>query len=287
MENPKTTIFPQLKNLINFTKERLVIKKSYPKYLILFVTSACNANCGHCFYYSQNRNLNHEELGLDTIKHIASSINKLQILTITGGEPFLRNDLPQIAEIFYRDNKTDTIHIATNGLLPAKIKTVTENILSTCNCNITLAISLDGLGDRHDIIRGVKNAFNSVIETYEQMKILKLTYPNFTLAVNTVISNKNYDDLPKIIQFVKDNFDQIDIHDFDWIRAMPQDASFGLPSLQQLAEIKDILMQTARYYYSKKKSKTALMISLGLYELLFDLRYGVVKEKRRLRCLNL
>src|SRR5512135_1713176 len=70
--------------------------------IIFFVTSACNLRCSHCFYW---QNLNRQEdLRLEEIEKISLNLPSFSRLLISGGEPFLRKELPDIIRLFYKNN---------------------------------------------------------------------------------------------------------------------------------------------------------------------------------------
>jgi MoaA/NifB/PqqE/SkfB family radical SAM enzyme len=69
---------------------------------------------------------------------------------------------------------------------------------------VIVNLSLDGVGVKHDIVRGVKGNFERAMRTYAGLKALKGRYKNFTLGVHTVISNFNVDEFENIYAFVRD-----------------------------------------------------------------------------------
>jgi MoaA/NifB/PqqE/SkfB family radical SAM enzyme len=69
---------------------------------------------------------------------------------------------------------------------------------------VIVNLSLDGVGEKHDIVRGVKGNFERAMRTYAGLKALKGRYKNFTLGVHTVISNFNIDEFENIYAFVRD-----------------------------------------------------------------------------------
>jgi sulfatase maturation enzyme AslB (radical SAM superfamily) len=69
---------------------------------------------------------------------------------------------------------------------------------------VIVNLSLDGVGEKHDIVRGVKGNFERAMRTYAGLKALKGRYKNFTLGVHTVISNFNVDEFENIYNFVRD-----------------------------------------------------------------------------------
>ena len=83
-------------------------------FLIFFVTSKCNSNCKFCFYKSK---LNSgDDLSLGEIRKISLGIGNFTNLLFSGGEPFLREDLPEIVDIFISQNQVKNISIPTNGI---------------------------------------------------------------------------------------------------------------------------------------------------------------------------
>lgn len=178
--------------------------KSRPIQLTFFLTSRCNARCKFCFYLSRNDSKEgKEELSLDEIARISSSLGQLLWLAFSGGEIFLRDDLVQITEIFYKKNRPAIILLPTNGLLPELIKDQTEAILAQCpKSTIVVKLSLDGTETVHDAIRGVNGSFQKTMETYERLKELLERYPNFELGINSVFSAANQDCMEELIEFV-------------------------------------------------------------------------------------
>ncbi|MBI4698269.1 MAG: radical SAM protein, partial [Nitrospirae bacterium] len=107
-------------------------------YLIFFVTNRCNAKCRHCFYW---KNLNKkEELSLDEIENISKKLGTVQVLLLSGGEPVLRDDLPEIISMFIKNNGSKVVSIPTNALLPEEVERVVER-LATHFTDITFSIN--------------------------------------------------------------------------------------------------------------------------------------------------
>jgi len=94
-----------------------------PEYVILIATSNCNLRCKHCFLWQKNPygwgNLDQgkNDLTLEEIEKISLSMADFFFLNLGGGEPFIRKDLPKIAEAFYRNNHNQNLLIPTNGTL--------------------------------------------------------------------------------------------------------------------------------------------------------------------------
>ena len=95
--------------------------------LFLFVTSTCNSLCRTCFYWEE---LNQgRDLSFDQLARVSQTAPKFHKLWISGGEPFLRKELAEIIEMFYRNNGVRALNLPTNGLLPAQVVAVIDYLL--------------------------------------------------------------------------------------------------------------------------------------------------------------
>lgn len=170
--------------------------------VIFFVTNRCNARCTTCFYWKElNRPIT--ELSLDQIRAIAKSIDNLETLQISGGEPFLRDDLDRICEIFIKRAKVKNIHIPTNGLLTEKIYTQAKKIAGIDReVKIFLCLAMDGLDKQHDRIRGVPGNFEALLKTVDMLKQLEEKFRNFSFAIVTTVCAQNYAEYENIHAFV-------------------------------------------------------------------------------------
>ena len=197
---------------------RYLFKKSKPLFGAFFqITNKCNARCLMCFNW-QILNESKDELSLGQIDRFSKTMGLVPSLTIGGGEPFLRDDLPQICEIFCKNNKTKRISIPTNSLLSDKIMDLTEKILNICSSTkIAITLSLDGVGAIHDAIRGVEGAFERFLETYNKISQLLVRYPNLKININTTVSDKNYNNISQVIDFVDKNL-KVGFHTIEIIR---------------------------------------------------------------------
>ena len=111
---------------------RLFFKNgALPLYFIHFVTTKCNLQCSHCFYHNSLCS-NDSELTIDEIKRITKSIGEILLIILTGGEPFLRSDLPEIARLYYENAHAREIAIITNGTLLNKISEIAPEIAKNC-----------------------------------------------------------------------------------------------------------------------------------------------------------
>lgn len=170
-----------------------------PTALVFFVTSRCNARCAHCFYW-QELNRKTDELTLDEIARIAASLPSPVYLSLTGGEPFLRDDLPDICRIFSRENRCRNIGIATNGFLTDRIVSLCRDAAASLPLDaLSVQVSLDGLAATHDVIRRVPGGFDRAMETVRQLSRLAAETPVFSVHVSMTLQNRNMDEAEELV----------------------------------------------------------------------------------------
>jgi len=154
------------------------------------------------------------------------SFGDLLWLAFSGGEIYLREDLPEISRVFYKNNRPAIMLFPTNGLLPVRIREMTEQILKDCpRSTIAVKLSVDGLHDAHDRLRNTPGSFAKTMETYALLSELSGIYPHFELGVNTVFCAGNQDQMDGIIDFVN-GLENIKTHTISLVRGNLSDKSF-------------------------------------------------------------
>lgn len=175
-----------------------------PLVLTFSVTNRCNSRCKTCNIW-KNPNRANEELKLEEIEKIFKSIGKLYFLNLSGGEPFLRKDIVDIISFGQRYSSPNLVHIPSNGLLTDLIEKRVKEILDVIpkTTFLTIKLSLDGIGDSHDTIRGIPGNFSKTMETYARLDNIRKEHANFHLGFNTITSKFNLEHLDEIIEFTR------------------------------------------------------------------------------------
>ena len=134
--------------------------------------------------------------------------SELVELDLTGGEPHLRGDLVDVALDAARLKpsffpRLRSIVITSNGLLPQRIVSNYQRILEGLGTDIDLVsvISIDGIGETHDKIRGTKGAFELAAKTIGGLVELRKEYPNYFIGIKTTILPENVNELDAILDF--------------------------------------------------------------------------------------
>ena len=145
----------------------------------VIVTYRCNARCTMCNRYKAPSRPD-EEISIETIKKLP----KMYFTNITGGEPFIREDLPEIVKELYK--KSDRIVISTNGFF-------TDRIIKLCEefPNVGIRISIEGLEQTNNEIRGLNDGFNRGYSTLK--KLVEMKHPD--VGFGMTVQDKNAKDL--------------------------------------------------------------------------------------------
>lgn len=169
-----------------------------PMSLTVSLTERCNSRCRTCNIYKNKSG----ELSLAEYDSIFSSAgNSPYWITFSGGEPFLRDDIAEVCGSAYKHCRPRIINIPTNGILTDRIESRVKAILENCpEASVIVNLSIDGIGDQHDEIRGVKGCFEKAMETYRRLRAIEQR--NFTLGIHTVISGFNVKNIPDIYNYL-------------------------------------------------------------------------------------
>jgi MoaA/NifB/PqqE/SkfB family radical SAM enzyme len=193
-----------------------------PEQVIFFITDRCNLACAHCFYWA-NLNKETNEATLQEIDRFSRSLGSFSFLTLTGGEPFLRDDIPKIVGIFNKNNSISSISIPTNGFFTERILKTTECILrDNKNVDLTVKISLDGLEEKHDAIRGERGVFSKAVDTYHGLVKLKEKNPRLKVGIIITYSALNQENMPEMLDYIKEKLNP-DMISLNFVRGNVKD----------------------------------------------------------------
>jgi len=261
----------------SFTKNRL--KK--PVNLIFFVTGKCDSRCIHCFNW-KNLNRNRDELGLKEIGGFAKEFGSLPEVGFSGGEPLLRKDLEGIISVFELNCGTKNFGIPTNGLRPKQIAKEVENILERHpGINLGINISLDGTKEVHDSIRGIKGSFDKALETYRLLAELRRK-KGFGLKAVTTILNRNVENIPELIKFVKGNMPDIDFQTFEIMRGNPKGTGIAGPTIAQLKKARPAIFSSYKGGSFYRKNALASRIAASAKKFVFDKYLEMLEREEQL-----
>jgi len=167
-----------------------------PLHLTLFVTGRCNLRCRHCFHF--------EEVAegvpgpsLENLERLAESCAQLgpQLwLSLGGGEPFMREDLVEIARAFGARGLRH-LAIPTNGLIKSQPEQV-EALLAACpDTFVSIAISIDGPPAIHDAIRQVEGGHARSLEAFRGLRAQAERHERLGAGLILTLTKENQDSL--------------------------------------------------------------------------------------------
>ncbi|MBF0557410.1 MAG: radical SAM protein [Nitrospirae bacterium] len=182
-------------------------------YVIIGTTFHCNAKCIMCNIhklYKEKPGLCNNELELPALlEKLKESevIKKINHIDLTGGEPFIKEHLDDFIIGLFRLPNINLVTINTNGLLPDKIISAVSGILKSLPNGkfFSVSVSMDGIGEVHDRIRGIEGAFDRVEKTLAGLKDLRIEHPDFTIRSNAVIQPENIDHLGELKKYWGEN----------------------------------------------------------------------------------
>ena len=188
-----------LGQLLNISKHIVGLKTGrvfLPNYGIFMLTRRCNMSCAMCGVDKQN---GENDIDIDSYEKLfATGLKRLDVVKITGGEPFIRKDACEIMALILEKAKPRIFHITTNGYYTGRI----IQFLNGCRkSKISLSISIDGIGDIHNKIRGCSDAFEKAMDS---IKAIKSDFGNVMITANCTISTFNYDSISTLKPFLKE-----------------------------------------------------------------------------------
>ncbi len=190
---------------------------------VLAVTYRCNSRCTMCNIW-QLKDM--PELELEYYKKLPSS---LRDINVSGGEPFLRQDLADLIKILRETCPKARIIISTNGYLSDLIKERMRQILKVAP-NVGVGVSIDGIGEMHDKIRGVPGGFNLATKT---VKMLREEVGMKNLRIAFTISKQNVEHLGKVYDLSRELSAQ-----FTLALAQSSEFFFGGKQIEEVPEEK-------------------------------------------------
>ncbi len=146
----------------------------------VIVTYRCNARCQMCYQWQKPSNIS-EEISPVVLEQLPDEID---VINISGGEPALRSDLIEIVSILRKKSKK--IDISTNGYFTDRLVQVGERFPDLC-----FRISVEGLPELNDSLRGIKNGFDRALRSLIRLKEVGVKNVGFGI----VISDQNKDAL--------------------------------------------------------------------------------------------
>jgi MoaA/NifB/PqqE/SkfB family radical SAM enzyme len=164
-----------------------------PTYAIIAVTLNCNARCVMCDIWKQRST--GEMLPEEYLRLPAS----LRDINLTGGEPFLRHDLPDVIAAIGQTCPRARMVISSNGLLVERMRQFAPR-LSRMGSSVAVRISIDGIGEVHNRIRGIPHGFTQALQGLRVLKEAGIK----DLGIGMTIMDENVVEVRKVYQLAQE-----------------------------------------------------------------------------------
>lgn len=147
-------------------------KQRLPRVIQFPINDICNSRCQMCHIWKQKLT---DQLTPDQIRIILANplFREVSSVGINGGEPTLRKDLPEVVRAVVETlPQIASINLITNCILHKRVNAAIDELANICNANgvhLDVMASLDGIGDVHDRVRGIKGNFESVVKVLDHL----------------------------------------------------------------------------------------------------------------------
>ncbi len=159
-------------------------------------TLRCNLHCRHCGSDCKTQ-AGITDIPKEDFLHVLDRISEVTdphrvFVIVTGGEPLMRDDIAECGRAIY--DRGFPWGMVTNGL-----RLTPERFSSLIDAGLhTMTVSLDGLEDNHNWMRGHKNSFRMVAQTIDML----VENGDVIFDVLTCVNRRNYQQLPAIRDFL-------------------------------------------------------------------------------------
>ncbi|MBW8041928.1 MAG: radical SAM protein [Planctomycetes bacterium] len=207
-----------------------------PPFLILFINSVCNLKCGHCFYW---RSLNKEDdLTFDEIIAFAKDYGSFENLNLSGGEPFIRKELGGICRFFIHNNQVKQIYIPTNAYFPDKMQRHIEEILKEPALQLlVIEISLDGMAEYHNNLRGDSKSFQKAMESYTMLEGIQKKDKRLRIHSISTVTSDNIAEIRRLTDFLYNQCPSMDHHNIAMVRGDRKNQTLETPQLEAYRDL--------------------------------------------------
>ncbi|TSA45274.1 radical SAM protein [bacterium] len=172
-------------------------------YAVVRLGSRCNAKCLFCNVPAESYDLPKAVSAEEIKTEIANLVNKQKNLkiSISGGEPTINKDLPEIIK-FAKDNGIQTVEIQTNAILLRDKNFV--KTLKKAGLDKAFVAFHSYVPEIHDYLVGRKGAYADCLAGIKNLVAEKIK-----VDLNPVVTSRSYKELPGYIRFVKKEMPEV------------------------------------------------------------------------------
>lgn len=247
-----------------YNRNLLKIISPTPVDVSLKVTERCNSRCITCNVWREQSNK--PELTIEELEKIFYQLKAAKIKTIGlyGGEPLLRKDIGEVARKAKSIMKESRILVITNGLL---LKNKAKELLD--GGSDIVCISLDGVEEVNDKIRGVPGDYQRAIEGIEELKRIDKK-KRVKINIGTTLLPLNIHQVPQLIDLAKELGISWSFNLFDTSAYHFQNIDNPL-SLKKFDE--NLIDETINYMHQERKKHPKALVGIDPIGLEFAREY--------------
>jgi Fe-coproporphyrin III synthase len=214
-----------------------------PEFLWLEATDACPNRCTFCDIGKKRPSgnpLSPEEIARMLVDPI---FDHLRVVIVSGGEPTVRKDLPEVLSAIHRTRPKVALVLSTSAALPERLLVAVRRALDE-GIRLQVGVSLDGLGARHDEIRGRPGLFEKVDRALGELADLRRRYPRrLSVNIGFVFSDATHADTAAVRDYATSRGFDVNVQ---WYN---QGAYYGNEGRNLLSQT-DVLLPAARSFPS-------------------------------------
>ena len=167
---------------------RDVDRKWRPIYAVWEITLRCDLACRHCG--SRAGRERPDELSTEEALDLVRQMHEMQVdeVTLIGGEAYLRDDWAEIARAITSRGMKCGITSGGRGFTKERARLAKEVGIRS------VSISIDGLRETHDALRGLKGSFDSAMESFANLR-----EAGIPVTANTQINRASLREIPAVL----------------------------------------------------------------------------------------
>ncbi len=216
-----------------------------PPFLTLFINSACNLKCEHCFYWKDLNNKN--DLTVKEIFSLSNELGRIENLYLSGGEPFIRKEFSEICRYFIRNNYVQYIYVPSNAYYTERtVESIREVLKEPCLKLFVIEISLDGMPEFHNNFRGSKRSFQNALRTYDSLVSLQKKDPRLRIHAISTVNSRNLNEIRDLTSYLYERCTVLDHHNIAMIRGNRKNPTLKCPDLLEYQKLVDYVEQLWR-----------------------------------------
>lgn len=255
----------ELPSVIQDVYENQVTKKFKiisPTVLHVNATLRCNTKCTMCNIWELKAT---DALTIEQLDQIFADrvYERVEYIILAGGEPTLRKDLPEMVETMHKHMpRLKKLMIASNVINRASVQKQYPQIARYCakhKIRLTLGVSLDGIGEIHDKVRGVPGAFEKVMENVKFMQELQKEVP-FGMSIDPTIFSMNVQEMQKL----KNLADKLDLPITFQFAAMA-DGYYNNSALEEVLSVNEEGKRSIVNFLKRQIAQSSLFDALAYY----------------------